>query len=120
MAKTIPLSQTLGAYTEQIDLEDSTYVFAFTWNERAQNGDGSRGSWFLDILDVDGNLIVAGRRCVVNTDLLAQYHHLAVPPGALMAFDTTNRELDPSEADFGTRVVLVYMTAAEVAAAEAP
>lgn len=97
----MPLVSGLYDYTERVIVEGVQYLFRFRWNTAA-------GSWYLDLSDADGNLIVAGRRCLADVRLLEQFGHLAIPPGVLLAFDTTTKQVDPTLDDFGARVLLLY------------
>lgn len=97
----MPLVFGLYDYEERVIVEGTQYLFRFRWNTAAQ-------SWYLDLSDADGVLILAGRRCLADVRLLEQFGHLAVPPGVLLAFDTTTKQVDPQLNDFGTRVLLLY------------
>ena len=112
MAVVIPTFQTLASYRERVQLDGERFELLFRWNACAQ-------SWFLDIFDDEGTPIVFGRRCVVDARLTGQHKHRTdIPPGELMAFDTTQRKLDPGLSDFGTRVLMLYHTQQELEEAE--
>lgn len=91
-------------YVERVTLDDVSYVLRFRWNTRGE-------MWFLDIFDADNNPLVYGRPCLVGNDLIAHLHHVeGMPPGELVPFDTTDRQVDPGLLDFGRRVLLLYET----------
>lgn len=95
-------------YAFGVALEGVSYNFTFKWN--------TRGSlWTFDVADGAGVALVSGRRVVVGLPLLARFKDPRLPPGQLVAFDTTGAGVDPGLADLGTRVTIVYWTAAEVA-----
>lgn len=107
--RSIPLSQTLNDYTESVELDGVFYFLRFRWNVRAE-------CWFLDIADSNQVVLRYGIRCIVDGRLIGQSKHIAgMLPGELIGFDTTHRSLDPALADFGTRVLLLYLEAVEFA-----
>ncbi len=70
----------------------------------------------MDVFETDGTPIIVGRRCVVGWPLLSSARYrTTVPAGELMAFDTARRQVDPVLEDFGSRVLLLYLDAAETA-----
>lgn len=107
MAFVIP-TQATALYSQQTSLEGRAYSLTFAWN-------GRDGHWYLDISDEAGVPISVGLRVTVSTDLLARCLDPRRPPGMLVAQDTTDTDLDPSFDELGTRVQLLYFTAAEVA-----
>lgn len=107
----MPLIPGLYDYEIRVELEGVAYLFRFRWNTRAE-------AWFVDVADANGELIVAGRKCLADEFLLEQFRARAgVPPGILHPFDTTRRQVDPAQDDFGTRVVLYYLDSLDVAEA---
>lgn len=102
----VPTSQTLPAYRRQVQLDGVTYRFRFRWNTRL-------GSWFFDLEAEDGTVIVYARRVVIDWFFLTQSRDQPVPPGLLVAFDTTLRDDPPRIDDFGTRVLLGYLDESE-------
>ncbi len=103
----IPTSQTLASYRERVQLDGEIFQFRFRWNTRI-------GSWFFDIEDDDGNVLVYARRAVIDWPILRQSQHIeGIPAGFITAFDTTLRDIRPLLDDFGTRVLLGYLDAAE-------
>ena len=104
----IPTSQVLPSFRERVQLDGVAFQFKFRWNTRMQ-------SWFFDVEDEDGVVLVYARRAVIDWELLSQVRHVdGVPPGFILAFDTTLRDLRPLLDDFGTRVLLGYLDESEV------
>lgn len=101
----IPVLQSLD-YSQRVDLDGKAYLFRLYFNTRNQ-------SWYVDISDSTGVLVAAGRRCIISDVLTGQLHHLAIPPGEFLVFDTLNRDKDPGLADFGGRVLLLYVPKAD-------
>lgn len=105
----VPTSITNPAYSERLTLDGVTFSLRFRFNTRV-------GCWLVDISDENGEMIVSGRRLVCDWPILRQHGHLAVPAGQIMAFDTTERKIDPVIDDLGDRVLALYFDAEEIAA----
>jgi hypothetical protein len=90
-------------------LDGVTLTFRFRYNERA-------GAWFFDVLDEDEDPIIYGRKITVSWPLFGWRElDTRLPGGRLLACDTTDGDTDPLLEDFGTRVVLQYVEAADIA-----
>lgn len=99
------------ASSQTLLLEGSLFTVDLRWNSRAQ-------AWSLDMYDGNGVLLAGGVRIVADAPLLERFGlRKDFPAGEILALDTSNAGEDPGFADFGTRVLFVYMTAAEVASA---
>lgn len=94
----------------QVELDGVTYTLGLQWNERD-------GAWYLSISTAEGELLVAGRKVVLDALLLSRYRDARLPRGALMAIDTSGELEEPGLEDLGVRVKLLYFTEAERAAA---
>ncbi len=87
------------------ELESVTYGFELRWNGRAE-------SWKLDILDRDGNVLLAGKRVVIGFPLtIRAAYDRRLPPGQIIAIDTTGADAEPGLDDLGERVRLLYIEA---------
>jgi hypothetical protein len=105
---TIPL-KALPAYTFGVTLEDIPLLFTVRWNVR--------GAYYtLDILTRDAVLIIGGIKLVVNSGLIEKYPLAGLPPGELMLVDSSGSHEPVAFGDLGSRVELVYITEAELAA----
>jgi hypothetical protein len=90
-------------------LDDVNLTFRFRYNDRA-------GAWFFDVSDESGNAIISGRKIVVSWPLMGwRETDTRLPGGRLFACDTTDHDLDPTEDDLGTRILLNYIEAADIA-----
>jgi len=99
----------VATWTQRTALDGRDYVLAFRWNQRA-------GAWTLDLADQDGAAILLGRTLVAGYPLLKGVTDTRRPPGELAVLDAFGLDdLDPAFSDLGTRFVLVYVTAAELA-----
>lgn len=94
-----------------ISLDGETFSFAFRWSSRTQ-------SWTMDLGDGSGVLLAGGIGLVTGYPLLERFGQRdGWPAGALILLDSEAQDAEPGFTDLGTRHVLVYLTAAEVAAA---
>lgn len=85
-------------------LEDVTYLCTLRFNLRIQ-------TWFLDLADVTGALIVAGVPLLPGRNLLSQYRARGVPPGTLYVYDPTGAGDAPGQDDFSLGYLLLYADA---------
>ena len=91
-------------YDQIVPLEGIEYLFTFLWSDR-------ESCWYLSIGDQDGNPIAYGIRLVVNWPLLRRFTDSRLPPGLLVATDTSLQGADiAASSDLGSRVLLMYMT----------
>lgn len=105
----IPLPQDVSHFVQQAILDNVTYTLRCHYNER-------ENSWYMDLLDVEQNPIVCGRKLVADWPLLHRSRHTSLPPGQLYMVDLSDAGIDPSLADIGSRVILVYADEVEMAA----
>ena len=96
-------------YSFEVPLDGVRFGLVFRWNARFEY-------WTFDIKDASGNVLLAGRKVVVDVPLLGRFKNEGLPAGDLLAVDTTGERQDPGLADFGTRVRMIYLTAEDVAA----
>jgi hypothetical protein len=104
----IPTRSDLPLYQQVTTLDGADYLLTFRYNARDF-------SWYLDLADQDGAAIVSGIHLVEGWDLLRRCVDPRRPPGLLMANDVTGAGGEAGPNDLGTRVELLYFTAAEVA-----
>lgn len=103
----IDTSTALELYTQQTQLDGDLFTLTFRWNRRNL-------SWYVDIANADGEMIVSGRRCIVESRLTGQFKHLdGIPPGEMTVYDTTLRQAPPDLQDFGTRAIILYFDDSE-------
>ncbi len=100
----INTSTTLTDYTQRTILDGREYVLHLRWNGRS-------AKWFLSVLDQDESPIVQGIKIVADFPLLESAVDDRLPPGVLLALDTTQEGRDPGLTELGDRVVLVYQEA---------
>lgn len=111
MSDTIAVTDKRAELRIRKRLEGVPYVLHLQWNTREL-------AWTHGLALDDGTVLWDGAAVRVGHDLWRQHVGATRPPGALVAVDTTGRDLDPGRDDlWNGRVQLVYLTAAEVAAA---
>lgn len=87
------------------EFEDGKYTITTRYNERG-------GFWTIDLLrDVDQVQLLSGVPLLLGQDLLAPY---ALGIGGLIATDVGQTETDAGPEDLGERVILMYVTRAEL------
>lgn len=92
-------------YSFPILLDGQKFSFDFMWNDRA-------GFWAFILSDATGEPILR-RKVVVGLPLFSRFGDPRLPPGELVALDTTGRDLDPGLQELGARVLLTYLEAAD-------
>lgn len=94
-----------------VTLDEVQYGFEFRWNARD-------ASWYMAIFTEQQELL-ARVRVVIGTSLARRKPDERLPPGSLVAVDTTAPAagVDAGLDDFGTRVQVWYYTREELAAA---
>lgn len=92
-------------------LDGVDYLISLAYNQREDR-------IYLSLADDEGTPIVSGLKVVANWPLLFRHrYNTAIPPGELMAIDTTSDKSPPSlgELGEGLRVQLTYFDAATMA-----
>lgn len=107
----LPIDSVEKNYAMSTVLDEVVYTFVVRWNGRAS-------SWFFDLYDVDGEIIIAGVRIVTGVMLGRRSTDPRMPKGAIMAHDLSGEGLDAGRDDLGTRVRLYYYPAADLEAEE--
>lgn len=105
----IPCRPDLPHYDMQVVLDGVTYTLEFRWNTR-------ESVWKMDLKTEDETPILSSVKVVVNFPLCARVASANRLPGKLVAFDTTNLQINPGFEDLGDRVTLLYLTETEYAA----
>lgn len=115
-------------FSVQQVLDGTVYTLEFRWNERCKVPPSSiyspvpaPGAWFMGIYDEEGiTPILTGIRLVADWKLGKASADSRMPPGALIATDTSGAGVDPGFADLGSRVELRYFTKDDVTTITAP
>lgn len=97
-------------WSQRTALDGVDFLLTFRWNQRD-------GKWLLDLADAEESPIVSGLALLTDVTLLLGVVDARRPAGELSIVDTTGaNDADPAFDDLGTRFVLMYVTAAELAA----
>ena len=119
MSETIPTSTELTDYVQTTSLDGRAYIIRLLHNQREDK-------WYMRLADQDDVPIVEGIKVVAESDLLQRIVDTRRPPGIIIAKDTTAPDVDisigeqilatdPGLTELGGRVLLIYLTEAEVA-----
>lgn len=104
MPSIIPFVPSDPVQVVTITLDGTLYVLRARWNSYDT-------AWYLDAWEGDGTTPIAyGVKLVQGARLGQQYQHPLFQAGLFM-YDATDSGPDAGLDDFGTRVVLVHMTA---------
>lgn len=98
----IPTSQTSEFYSQQTVLDGQNYTLEFEWNRREE-------AWYMAMLTDQEEPILYDIKLVVDFPLGRREQDPRMPPGLLLAVDTSGEQLSPAIDDLGTRVILVYI-----------
>lgn len=109
MAFTIPVTPGVPHLAVTTVLEGVAYGFEFRWSTR-------EACFYANLLTAEGDLIYAGMKVVTGAPLFERCADERRFPGRIFAMDTEGKGRSPGLEDLGDRVLLVYLTAAEVAA----
>lgn len=97
----IPIRADLLAFTFNIVLDDVSVIFNFRWNSRMER-------WIMDLLDPASDPILMGIPVLEDTSMIDRYIDDRIPPGILLALDTTKSGNQPDLDNFGEDVILQY------------
>lgn len=103
----IPIAEDSAFWRQRTSLDGVDYWLDFAYNQRAD-------CWYLSIFTVDDVAIVRSIKLVSNRPLLRRYRHLDVPPGEIMAIDTTRAVAAAGYRQLGKTVKLLYVEASEL------
>lgn len=109
MATTVLPTRTDGAqlYSFSAPLGGTNFGFVFTWNARDS-------AWYLQLSDDAGNLLLA-KKIALGTPMLWRHADRRLPLGELVAVDTSGSGAEPGLTDLGSRVLLTFTDAADIA-----
>lgn len=117
----LPFVPSVPDYDFSVTIEDTAYRFRARWNARERydtETDTDLGAWIIDASEIDGTPIFRGVKLTLGTYLGRQYNHPLTRGGVIVAHDTESRGRTPARDagfdDLGTRVIVLYIPAAEV------
>ena len=106
----LPVAVTSPRFGFTTELDGVTYGLSFRWNQRV-------GGWYFDLLDGEGEALLSGLRLAINVAFLARFRAAGrpnLPPGELLALDTSQADEDAAFGDLGQRVLLYYLPVADL------
>lgn len=101
----IPTRVDLPAYSMVVPLSGVNYQVTLTFNERINNG---VGKWLMSVEDPQGVTILDAVPVLADWPLFDRFSSPTLPPGSIIAFDTSGKHQDPGRFDLGDRVRLIY------------
>jgi hypothetical protein len=107
----LPLDAVDKNYSVSTVLEGETFTFAVRWNGRA-------ASWFFDLYDVNGEIIIAGVRIALGVLLGRRTTDPRMPNGSFIVSDLSNAGREAGIDDLGSRVKVFFYPAAQLASFE--
>lgn len=99
----IPIDSEEASFKIRTSLEEKNLVLRFDWNDRSER-------FAISILDEDEDPIVMGMTLSINLELIARFEDDRLPPGLLMLYDSSDKNLECGREDLGKRCVLLYQT----------
>lgn len=97
----IPVRFDSPDFSFQIELDGSIFGFRFVLNERT-------GRYAMTISTADGTPLVAGIAVTTNWKIIDRFKYLGMPLGRMFTLDTTEKNQEPNEINFGDTVILCY------------
>jgi hypothetical protein len=100
-----------AAWSEQINLTNSVFIFYFRWNALNKY-------WVMNIYDQNNAPILLGVKIVTNYDLTKQFVVSGLPAGDIICQNILNEWIDIGRFDMGQTNELIYYEPGEVEAIE--
>lgn len=107
MPNVLPLVPSVPNYRVSTTLDERQYVLDIRWNTRA-------GKWVMDVLTDEAQPIRTGLHLVLGAMYVSSDPRW--PAGLFVAADLSGEGREATLDDMGTRVVVFFYTAAEIAA----
>ena len=104
----LPLVPSVAFQRVSTQLEDVQFILDVRWN-------GRDDAWYMDLLAEDEEPIKVGMKITLGTLLGARSANAEFPVGVFLVIDTSGEDVNATFDDFGDRVVVMYVPAAEVA-----
>ena len=109
MAEVIPIDAKLGVNRVRVRLDGVFFRLRFQWSGRFL-------TWSMSLESDDGVAILQSARVTADAGITLSQTQAGMPRGEIVPVDTSGRGADPGREDLGTRVLIVYLTEAELAA----
>lgn len=106
----LPLLQDNSSFEYVVSLDGTSFRFTLEWFDRS-------AGWYLTLATLDGEVILRQVRLAHDWWLWIRNRDPRLPAGQVFVLDRLNTGREPTFASLGRSTVLVYYTAADVAAA---
>ena len=100
-------AEELGAVKFSVTLDGTDFQLEFRHNSRDAN-------WYMDLLNVAGDVIRSGIRCVINFPLIRLVREETRPLGELFCLDTRLIPNDPLLDDLGVNGIISYVDSDQI------
>jgi|AntDeeMinimDraft_6_1070357.scaffolds.fasta_scaffold21149_1 hypothetical protein len=101
MSEELPIDPNNPAGNFVVDLDGKEYRFWTTYNRRAD-------LWTISILEPNGTPIVMGAGVAAGWAVFRGITDDRLPPGTLLAYDSSGNGESPGEGELGARVKILY------------
>lgn len=100
MALILPIRPGRLHFSFETTLDGEVYTFEFRWAAR-------EAAWFMSRYEEDGTPISVNRKVVLGIPI-GKRDGKNRPPGRLIPFDTSGRDVEATAEDLGERVQILY------------
>lgn len=103
----IPIDSNFDKFSFTIDLEGLSYIINITWSYREE-------AWYYDLLTIDEEAILQGKKLVVDFPLFLGYTDERLPEGDIVVYDQTGKGDRIGRNDLGARGVFIFKDNQEI------
>lgn len=97
----LPVRSDIPSYEFRVDLEGTTYTFAFRFNERMER-------WVMDVKTENNIPILLGLPVLIGTDFFVRFQSDSLPPGQLFIINLKANFTEADRDAFGSDVITLY------------
>lgn len=98
----LPIVEELYNYKYEIALDGTAYIIHFQYNSR-------KDGWFVSLYDYSDNLLIAGIKVKLGSDLLEQFRYIEGLPSGILAVSNFADYEEAKLSNFGSKVSLAYI-----------
>lgn len=103
----IPADAIEASYSLRTQLDGIDVLLRFEWNDRMER-------WKISFYTPTDEPLLVGIPMQINLELIERFEIPGLPPGQLLLFDTSEKNLECGRDDLGGRCLLLYNEAATV------
>lgn len=97
----IPITSEDPSFKIRVTLDGRDFVLSFNFNTRMKR-------WTIGYYDAEENPIVVGVAMNIDSSLLRLYVQEELPPGEMILYDTSEKQIECGRDELGGRCVLLY------------